>query len=644
MAALTEQRERLASPANVLPKNGFKLAKEGRPGQFSRHPISQLQGPFEESIQEAIEIGKSERVAILDAQSRRRGILETPEYERLCGRKWRQRADERYHPLWKLIAQMTFGVYLLVEELAKSDVEVLRILQIHVDEMDGFLGRTSEDFHIIQVDVRTRTQYLSLPLKNLKIFDEMLEERSFRSSMIEYNDRIEHAIERFATAIEDSLKDIQKGREAIGALWMYLQQSAERHNPLPAKMLAVYNAMLANVEGWNVAFSKLRRRGLALQSALLQLGLAITEMQRRVGVASRKAVVSFIQSSKGISRKRSLRQRLIEQDTFVSTPASSSNKPLPVAPDGPATATFSKPTERHMLTQKSVPNLRAARETDKRSAGLKLRGRAKSVNGAAEGLDSENFILRLRRLSRARLRTKEPASENIDPPIARPSTAPSRASTARTISLEPLKSLHKNRKEETQRAQAAVVAAQAEWSTVPQTSLRRETMKHQLLQYIKSDKVVDAWEDAAQKEKKKDRQSSRVKKDGPRSKFCAESSINTDGRLHLKTDMVESNLNRDMAWLQEDGGVMNTYSLKPKRDVDPRIHVLSVQFSLGQDRTVAGNPDSEADLGVSPEDPQSAITALPSMPLPLDQESVHPHAPPHGPNVEGSPEPANIFI
>lgn len=199
----------------------------------------------------------------------------------------------RYHPLWKLIAQMSFGVHLLVEKLAKSDVEVLKILQVHVDEMDGFLKRTSEDFLIIQIDVRTRSKYLSLPLENLMIFDEMLEERSFRGSMIEYNDRIEHAVDRFATAIEDSLKDIQKGREAVGALWTYLQQSAEKHSPLPVRLLAVYHAMLANAEGWNIALSNLRRKGVALQSALLQLGLATTELQRRVGVASRKAVVSY---------------------------------------------------------------------------------------------------------------------------------------------------------------------------------------------------------------------------------------------------------------------------------------------------------------------------------------------------------------
>ena len=333
----------------------------------------------------------------------------------------------------------------------------------------------------------------------------------------------------------------------------------------------------------------------------------------------------------GISRERSLRQRLIEKGSFVSTPASSPNKPLPCAPNSLATAIFSKPTERYRLTQKSVPNLKAARENDKRNADIKPPGRAMSVNGAAGGPDSENFVLKLRRLSRARLRTKESASENpdADRPIARPSTAPSRASRARSISLEPLKSLHKNRKRENQRAQATMVAAQADWSTVSQTSVRRETMKSQLLQYFKSDRVIEAWEDAAQKEKKNNRQFSQVQKDGPWSKFCAESStINAGGTLHLKTDMVESTSNRDIAWLQEDAGGMNTYSLKPKRDVDPRIHVLSVQFSRGQDGNAAGDPGSEADLvGAAPGESQSAITAytaLPSMPAPLgNREDLH---------------------
>jgi len=183
---------------------------------------------------------------------------------------------------------MSFGVHLLVKGLAKSNTEVLKILQSHVDEMDGFLERTSEDFLIIQLDLRTRIQYLSLPLQNLDVFDGMLADRNFRISMIGYNDLIEHAIERFSLTVKDALKDISKGKEAIRAFWHYLWQSTTENVPLPNYMQAVFDSMAANVEGWNNTLSRLRKKGTALESALIQLGRAVTEMQRRVGVASRK--------------------------------------------------------------------------------------------------------------------------------------------------------------------------------------------------------------------------------------------------------------------------------------------------------------------------------------------------------------------
>lgn len=59
------------------------------------HPIAQLQGPFEESIRETKHQSASQWVVNIDAQSRRRDLLENDEYERLCGRKWRQRASEQ---------------------------------------------------------------------------------------------------------------------------------------------------------------------------------------------------------------------------------------------------------------------------------------------------------------------------------------------------------------------------------------------------------------------------------------------------------------------------------------------------------------------------------------------------------------------
>lgn len=65
-------------------------------GPFPVHPIPQLQGPFEESILETKKGTANQWVVDIDAQSRRRDLLENDEYERLCGRRWRQRASEQY--------------------------------------------------------------------------------------------------------------------------------------------------------------------------------------------------------------------------------------------------------------------------------------------------------------------------------------------------------------------------------------------------------------------------------------------------------------------------------------------------------------------------------------------------------------------
>jgi hypothetical protein len=62
---------------------------------YPSHPIPQLQGPFEESIVETTDNSGNDWVVEIDAQTRRRDLLENDEYERLCGRKWRQRESEK---------------------------------------------------------------------------------------------------------------------------------------------------------------------------------------------------------------------------------------------------------------------------------------------------------------------------------------------------------------------------------------------------------------------------------------------------------------------------------------------------------------------------------------------------------------------
>lgn len=215
--------------------------------------------------------------------------IPTPEDRYVFYETYRSRT--RYHPLWKVISQISFGVHLLARGLAKSETEVMKILQTHVDELDEFIERTREDLLLIELDVRIRIRYVRLPLGNLDVFDEMLEDRGFRLSMVHYNELIEFAVERFSTSLNDSLKDIEKGSEAISTLWHFLGQLADERTATSCTLNAIYEAFVGNVNGWNSALSKLHKKGTALTSALSQLVMTVTEMQRRIGVASRRDMV-----------------------------------------------------------------------------------------------------------------------------------------------------------------------------------------------------------------------------------------------------------------------------------------------------------------------------------------------------------------
>lgn len=192
----------------------------------------------------------------------------------------------------------------------------MKILQDHVDELDGFLERTTEDLLIMRLDVHTRIQYLTLPFENLEIFDEMLSDRAFRLSIVAYNDQIEHSIDRFTQTITDSLKDLQKAKEAMSALWIFFKDLSNEGYFASERLEAFSDAMMENMEGWMVAISRLRRQGTALLKALSQLGWATTEMQRRVGVASRRDVVS--RSSEAVLPRSALTQS--SDHSFIRAP------------------------------------------------------------------------------------------------------------------------------------------------------------------------------------------------------------------------------------------------------------------------------------------------------------------------------------
>ena len=258
------------------------------------HPVPTMQGAFEESIMETmtetedLESGNSK----IDSVGRRKMLLEQEKYERTVAGRWKQKTGERFHPLWKLIAQISFGMHLLHQGLAKSDDEVIKILQSHVDEVDGFLERTTEDFDLAQGDINERIRYLKLPLEHGQVFDTMLNDRSFRIAIVEGNEKIEHIVDRTAVAMKDALTDTQKGLDATRELAKYLKRLEKSWQERSEEHGSVYLAMLGNTEGWTRAFLTLQQKGTKLQLSLVQLGGIIAEMQRRAGIASRKNLAS----------------------------------------------------------------------------------------------------------------------------------------------------------------------------------------------------------------------------------------------------------------------------------------------------------------------------------------------------------------
>ncbi|KAL8783777.1 MAG: hypothetical protein Q9213_004393 [Squamulea squamosa] len=310
------------------------------------HPVPQMQGAFEESMMETLNESEDpdsqNRMSTADSVSRRKMLLEQDEYQRTVAGRWKQRPGEQFHPLWKLVAQISFGMHLLQQGLAKSDEEVIKILQTHVDEIDGFLERTTEDFDLAQGDIDERVRYLKLPLEHGSVFDTMLNDRNFRIAIVEGNEKIEHIIDRTAAAMNDSLKDVQKGLDATRELAKYLTRVDKQWDERSEEHDSVYLAMIGNTEGWTRAFLTLQSKGNALRRALVQLGGIVAEMQRRAGAASRKNLVP-VRSMHG---SRYTVESQAKSSLHSMTPPKSPLKPLPTAP-GISTRSSSQQHSRH---------------------------------------------------------------------------------------------------------------------------------------------------------------------------------------------------------------------------------------------------------------------------------------------------------
>lgn len=323
-----------------------------------------------------------------------------------------------------------------------------------------------------------------------------------------------------------------------------------------------------------------------------------------------------MRSSTAFLGGRRLRDRLFERGLSIGAVSPSiTEKPLPCDPGLPVTTAMPplpKQADPRRMVQKSVPNLRAARPFDPNSQ------RTKSVNGFLGNTNAVASISNLgrssSRFSKAKINPKLDDRQNkgagVVPP--RPATAPSRTLRARSTSFEQLKALCKCRKDEQRNVAVQQTPSQPRRPLTAQASTRGETMKEQLLQYIKGDRVMDAWEGRPQEEKYESRNSQ--KKGDLRSRFRAKSTNPPGTSEGQPANILDDDLERQMAWLQEGTEALNTYSLKPRREVAPRIHALSVHMDLTQD--LEGDVDCRHQDDSGEGDAHSIITALPSVPRP----------------------------
>jgi hypothetical protein len=295
-----------------------------------RHPVPAMQGAFEESIYESSEPNPQPRSKDETAETRRQRVLEARQYDDSWTTRWKQKPSARHHPLAKLMAQIVFGMHLLQQQQAKSDEEVVKILQTHVDEVDNFLERTTEDFDLAVKDIGERIHFLKLPMAHPDVFGTMLEDKQFRTQLLEGNEKIETIIERTSRAMNAALLDVQRGKAAAKELGHYLNAVSDEWPGEKHDLEAVLNAMRGNEQGWKHCLRELQNKAHDLRDNLDQLSTVIREMARMAAAASKRT------RSHGRTASAQPPVSAIPRSKFSSdgqrTRAMSIDKPLPQAP------------------------------------------------------------------------------------------------------------------------------------------------------------------------------------------------------------------------------------------------------------------------------------------------------------------------
>ncbi|KAI2468711.1 hypothetical protein F4781DRAFT_422474 [Annulohypoxylon bovei var. microspora] len=267
------------------------------------HPIPAMQPAFAESLIEATNVPAAPKPKLRfgDARERRNHLLDGEKGSKLYGEPWRYRGGQRHHELWKLMAQISFGVYLLLNGIANSNEQVVSILQGHIDEVDEFLETTLEDVNLAIHDIRERIDFLKLPMENIETFEQMLEDRNFRLQIVTGNEKIEHIISRTTTSLEAIVGDLNEGLGATKQFAAYLgEQQGRAWRQQRPDVVEIFDAMRGNAQGWYKAFLELQGTTSTLRGLLNKLDRMVAEMNYRAGEVSRRTRASVVPFSSPI--------------------------------------------------------------------------------------------------------------------------------------------------------------------------------------------------------------------------------------------------------------------------------------------------------------------------------------------------------
>ncbi|KAI2626004.1 hypothetical protein GGS26DRAFT_592781 [Hypomontagnella submonticulosa] len=253
------------------------------------HPIPAMQPAFSESLIEATNSPAvpKPKLRFAGPRDRRNYLLDGAKGAKVQNELWRYRPGQKYHELWKLMAQISFGVYLLLNGIANDNEQVVHILQGHIDEVDEFLETTLEDVNLAIQDIRERIDLLKLPMENISTFEQMLEDRNFRLQIVTGNEKIEHIISRTTTSLEAIIVDVREGLGATKEFGAYLgDQEGRSWRQQRPDVVQIFDAMRGNAQGWYKAFIELQGTTSNLRNLLDKLDRMVAEMNYRAGEAS----------------------------------------------------------------------------------------------------------------------------------------------------------------------------------------------------------------------------------------------------------------------------------------------------------------------------------------------------------------------